>query len=198
MCQSTRVYSAEAVRDGILRDDRAVIEWFYGRLRLQAFRLFCRGSQGSPAYLAMEDCFNPAFILILRKVREGYFLGGNLMAYALKVVRYCYSDERKKARRHYWEELSAGGEPAAAPASACHTAADVFEQRSLVRLLHWYHTLGERPRRLLDLRFQGYNHREAAQKLRLAPGTVRNCYVEIFRQAKKLGPQRPAEHLTAG
>ena len=198
MCQSTRAYSAEAVRDGILRDDRAVIDWFYGRLRQRAFGLLCRAPKGSLAYLQMEDCFNPAFLLLLRKVREGHFRGGNLMAYALTVVRYCYSDERKKARRHCWQELPAGGEPVDSPSSTCHTAADVFEQEGHVRLLHWYHTLDERSRRLLDLRFQGYNHREAAQKLRLAPGTVRNCYVEIFRQAKKLGPQRPAEHLTAG
>lgn len=184
MVQQTSAYSAEAVREGIIRDDRAVIHWFYGRLRQRAFGQLCRASKGSPAYLAMEDCFNPAFLLVLQKVRAGHFRGGNLMAYGLKVVRYCYSDEWKKARRHCWQELSPGLEPPAAPSTACHSAGQAFERRGYVRLLHWYHSLDEGPQRLLDLRVQGYNHRETARELGLAPGTVRNQYARMIREAK--------------
>lgn len=190
MFQTTKAYSAEAVREGIIRNDRAVIEWFYGRLRRRAFGLLCRAPQGSPACLAMEDCFNPAFLILLRKVREGHFRGGNLMAYALMVVRHCYCDEQKKERRRRWQELSAAGEPPAAPSAACRTAAEVFEREGHVRLLQWYRSLDERLQRLLDLRLQGYNHYEIAERLPLAAGSVRNRFSKLMREAQGVAGSR--------
>ncbi len=181
-------FSAEQALAGIRRNDRRIVEAYYYYLRERAFGIFCRAPQGSPEFLAMEDCFSQAFMTFLHKVQSGQYCHRNLDAYALGIVKYCYSDALKRQGRHPCAELSPAAEPADTPPAAPPTAESCFEALPDLHLFHWYHDLEELPRRLLDLRCQGYNHHEIAERLpqRPAPGTVRNWFSQLVREARKV------------
>lgn len=174
---------AEALA-GIRNHDQKIIGRYYRYLRERAFALFCYAPKGSPAWLAMEDCFNLAFLAFLEKARRPQFEPRNLDAFALEVVRRSFLDTLKKERRHSYAELSAAQEPADEPATVHLTAGSLFEGLPDLLLLHWYFRLEALSRRLLDLRVLGYNHKEIAGQLPLAPGTVRNRFSELVREAK--------------
>ena len=176
---------AEALA-GIRHHDQKTIGRYYRYLRERAFGLFCYGPKGSPAWLAMEDCFSLAFLAFLRKARSPEFEPRNLDAFALEVVRRSFLDTLKKQRRHSWAELSPASEPADKPAVFHLTAASFFDEQPGFLLIQWYFTLKKDWRRILDLRIQGYNHKEIARELRLAPGAVRNRYSKLAREARQV------------
>ena len=180
-------FSPEAVLEGICHNDRSIVEAYYYYLRERAFGIFCAGRpRGSTAYLAMEDCFSLAFMTLLEKVRSGGYEHRNLDAFALGIVRNCYSDAQKKMRRHAWGELSTAAEPRDEAPAIHLSAASLFDELPEIHLLHWYFGLEQMSQRILDLRAQGYNHYEIAELLPLAPGTVRNRFSRMVREAREV------------
>ncbi|MCB9293452.1 MAG: sigma-70 family RNA polymerase sigma factor [Lewinellaceae bacterium] len=173
---------AEALA-GIRNCDQTIIGRYYRYVRRRAFRLFCYGQPGSPAYVALEDCFNPAFLAFLARARSPQFEPRNLDAFALEFVRRSFLDALKKERRHGHAELTPDADQPDGPAPHL-TAESLFGSQPNLLLLHWYSSLEKVSRRLLDLRVQGYNHYEIAERLPLAPGTVRNRYSALVREAK--------------
>lgn len=177
----------EEALTGIRRNDRQVVNAYYYYLRQRAFGIFCRQPQGSPEYLAMEDCFSQAFLIFLNKVRNGQYRHRNLDAYALGIVRFCYADSRKSLRRHTHEELNPDIDiPMVASAFGVQTAFIFFEGLPDLHLLQWYFSLESLSRRMLNLRLQGYNHREIAEQLNLSHGAVRNRFSQLIREARKV------------
>lgn len=178
--------SPEQALEGIRRNDRQVVDAYYYYLRERAFGIFCRQPQGSPEYLAMEDCFSQAFLIFLDKVRSGQYRHRKLDAFALGIVRNCYSDTRKGLRRHAWAELPPTADLPDQPPAIPLTAESFFESLPGFNLIHWYRSLEALPRRLLCLRCQGYNHREIAEQLSLSPGGVRNRFSHLIREAREV------------
>lgn len=178
--------SPEEALAGIRCNDPRVVDAYYYHLRARAFGIFCRQPEGSPEYLAMEDSFSRAFLIFLEKVRSGQYRHHNLDAFALGIVRNCYSDIRKSQRRHDYTGLGSVAElPDDAPTLPA-TAEGFFESLPVLPLLQWYRSLEELSRRLLCLRCQGYNHREIAELLCLSPGAVRNRFSQLIREAREV------------
>lgn len=163
------------------RAQRLLWKW----LREHACRILCQEQPGSYKQLALEDSLSKAFRIIVGKVEDGSYQGGNFSAFCTEVLKRSWWDEQKRHRRHRYTKLPESLPLAEAPARV-HSVQELFQRIGQEHLLRWLQALRPQDRELLNLHFQGFPHTEIAEQLGLSYGSVRNRYSSLIREAGRL------------
>lgn len=158
--------------------------YFFHSIRNKA-KMMIKGLYPSDPSDWFEDCFSQAFLTILSKIEDGSYEDQNLSAFALKVVRLTYKNQRRKSRSYVTFTADI---PDEAPrlVTAATSAEDFFEIYQLEQLKFWYRRLPKLKRQIFDLKIQGFDHKEIAVELGIAYGTLRNKYSELIAEARTI------------
>jgi len=154
-------------------------------LQQHACRVLCQEQPGSLAQLALEDSLSKAFRVIVQKVEDGSYQGGNFTAFCTEVLKRCWWDEQKRHRRHRYAELPESLPLTDSPPRV-HSVQELFRKAGQEHLLRWLQGLRPQDRELLNLHFQGFSHTEIAERQGLSYGSVRNRYSRLIREAGRL------------
>lgn len=168
------------------RRDKHAHHLLWQGLQQHSCRLLCQEPPGSSAQLALEDSLSKAFRVIVQKLEDGSYQGGNFTAFCTEVLKRCWWDEQKRHRRHQHTTLPASLTIMEAPLPRVDCVRDLFRHIGEDRLLRWLQGLRPQDRELLNLYFQGFPHTEIAERQGCSYGTVRNRYSRLIREAGRL------------
>lgn len=180
---SNVMHAPTRVWEGLLNESPRFEAYYYRHIQPKAGIMIRRLYPNDPIDW-LEDCFSQAFLTLLNKIRSGNYEHRNLDAFALQIIKFTYSNARRKRLSlvPFTHEIPEK-EIADSPLSNAGDLFDRFEQKKLSR---WYQRLPIQQRFMLDLRMQGLDYEEIAKELDLAPGTVRNHFSKLLREARKI------------
>lgn len=179
-------YSVAEILKGFKAGEARVINDFYRQLRTKAFAvLLALNPNDAIAHYALEEAFSKGFLILRQKLLGEQFVSGNLMAYAIEIIKRCFWEEQKRFKRNHWSELD---EALGVPVMDDTLVGSLFEfihKQDDPLLYRWYHQLEDEEKQLIDLRIKDYSYREIAQKMSFSEGTLRNQYMRLIKKARK-------------
>ncbi|MCB0630724.1 MAG: RNA polymerase sigma factor [Saprospiraceae bacterium] len=192
MIAKSKSITPEVILQGLKDNDPRIITYYYHDLRDQAYAYIC-AIFGRDRLDLLEDLFSDAFIKLQEKIQTGRYEHQNLNAFALGIIKNMFLNARKKKAREISyppEDLSDLIDEAWDP-----ILVSVMEPAEILQPYHlksWYLQLSTKERLILILRAKDWPHKEIAEYLDLAPGSVRNIFMRLSKQAKELSLKRLA------
>lgn len=175
------MYAPARVWEGLLNESPRFEAYFYRHIRPKAGAMIRRLYSNDPIDW-LEDCFSQAFLTLLEKIRSGTYEHRNLDAFALQIIKFTYSNARRKRLSLVPFVNEVPDNPTPAPLFS--TAGELFEQLQQRKLNRWYRRLPLLKQHMLDLRMQGLDYKEIAEELGFSHGAIRNKFARLFQEAR--------------
>jgi len=175
------MYAPARVWEGLLNKNPRFEAYYYSHIRPKAAAMIRRLYPNDPADW-LEDCFSQAFLILLDKIRSGNYEHRNLDAFALQIIKFTYSNARRKRLSLVPFINEVPDIPTAAPRFT--TTGELFEQLQQKKLSRWYKRLPRLKQHMLDLRMQGLDYKEIAEELGFSHGAIRNKFARLFHEAR--------------
>lgn len=175
------MYAPARIWEGLLNESPRFEAYYYHHIRPKAGIMIRRLYSKDPVDW-LEDCFSQAFLTLLRKIRSGNYEHRNLDAFALQIIKFTYSNARRKRLALVPLICEVPDIPTAAPGFT--TTGELFEQLQQKKLSRWYKRLPLLKQRMLDLRMQGLDYKEIAEELDFSHGVIRNKFARLLKEAR--------------
>ena len=185
MYQTSSVPHPELVIQAAHENNEVVITKYYDYLKSKpSLKRLSKYYDSSLFYTAFEEAFNSAFLKFLEKIKSPGFIHRNLDGFAYRIVYNKTRDELDKLiRMRKFEEFDVQKHDRIIPTSF-QTVQDWIAYDADTSLEHWFQALSVVEKKIIELRFLDYNHKEIAAELQLSEGTVRNKFSKIIQSAR--------------